>query len=44
MATFIFPFTQEVGENMAELMDKMPVELIKAMGMDSETWSSILGF
>ncbi|MFT5824106.1 MAG: ABC-2 type transport system permease protein [Crocinitomix sp.] len=44
MVTSIFPFMQEMGESMSALMDKMPAELSKAMGMDSETWSSILGF
>lgn len=44
MVTSIFPFMQDMGEDMAALMEKMPAELSKAMGMDAETWSSILGF
>lgn len=44
MITSIFPFMQGMGEDMAVLMDKMPPELSKALGMDAKTWSSILGF
>lgn len=44
MVLSIFPFMKEMGKDMAQLMDKMPPELSKAFGMDSQTWSNILGF
>jgi ABC-2 type transport system permease protein len=44
MVLSIFPFMKEMGQDMAELMDKMPAEIGKAFGMDSNTWSNILGF
>lgn len=40
----VFPFMSEMGKDMAILIENMPIELQKAMGMTSETWSSILGF
>ncbi|MCG8573769.1 MAG: ABC transporter permease [Flavobacteriales bacterium] len=44
MILSIYPFMQEMGQDLTVMMDKMPAELSKAMGMDSQTWSSILGF
>jgi len=44
MVLAIFPSMADMGEDMAQLMAKMPAELSKAMGMDENTWSSILGF
>ncbi len=44
MVLAIFPFMEDMGKDMAQLMDKMPEELGKAFGMDSQTWSNILGF
>lgn len=40
----VFPFMAEMGKDMTMLIDNMPVELQKAMGMTSQTWSNILGF
>lgn len=44
MVLTIFPYMSDMGEGFAKLMEKMPVEITKAMGMDEQTWSSILGF
>lgn len=44
MVLSIFPFMEEMGKDMVQLMDKMPEELGKAFGMNSATWSNILGF
>lgn len=44
MVLSIFPFMKDMGQDMAQLMDKMPPELAKAFGMDDQTWSRILGF
>ncbi len=44
MVTAIFPYMAEMGDSITVLMDSIPPELGKALGMDSETWSSILGF
>lgn len=44
MVLAIFPFMEDMGKDMVELMDKMPAEIGKAFGMDSQTWSNILGF
>ncbi|CAG5081022.1 ABC transporter permease subunit [Parvicella tangerina] len=44
MVLAIFPFMEDMGKDMVELMDKMPPEIGKAFGMDSQTWSNILGF
>lgn len=44
MVLSIFPFMSEMGKDMTQLIDNMPVELQKAMGMDAQTWSNILGF
>ncbi len=40
----IFPTMGDMGKDLVALMDKMPAELSKAMGMDAETWTNILGF
>ncbi|MBD3637711.1 MAG: ABC transporter permease [Crocinitomicaceae bacterium] len=44
MVLSIYPYMAEMGNNMTQLLDSMPVEIQKAMGMDANTWSSILGF
>lgn len=44
MVLAIFPYMAEMGEGLVDLMDKIPAEIAKAMGMDADTWSSILGF
>lgn len=44
MVLAIFPFMAEMGGEMVSLMESMPPELSKAMGMDAETWSNVLGF
>ncbi|UKN01720.1 ABC transporter permease [Paracrocinitomix mangrovi] len=44
MVLSIYPFMSEMGKDMAMLIDSMPVELQKAMGMDADTWRHILGF
>ncbi len=44
MVLAIFPYMAEMGESLAMMLDKIPAELAKAMGMDAQTWSSILGF
>lgn len=44
MVLSIFPFMADMGQDMTKLMQKMPAEISKAMGMDEQTWSSILGF
>ena len=44
MVLAIFPYMAEMGEGMSSLMESIPPEIGKAMGMDAETWSSILGF
>ncbi|NOQ72937.1 MAG: ABC transporter permease subunit [Crocinitomix sp.] len=44
MITSIFPYMKGMGDDITALMDKMPPELGKALGMDANTWSSILGF
>ena len=40
----IFPIFAEMGEEMAKLMSSLPEEYAKALGMDEETWSSIIGY
>ena len=40
----IFPYMAEMGADLTLLMDKMPPEIGKALGMDAQTWSSITGF
>ncbi|MCR9172443.1 MAG: ABC transporter permease [bacterium] len=40
----IFPTMEDMGQDLAELMSKLPPEIAKAMGMDAETWTNILGF
>lgn len=44
MVLSIFPFMEDMGKDMVQLLDKMPEELGSALGMDSNTWSNILGF
>jgi len=44
MVTAIFPYMADMGDSITVLMDSIPKELGKALGMDEETWSSILGF
>ena len=40
----IFPSFSAMGEEMAKLMSSLPEEYAKALGMDEETWSSIIGY
>lgn len=44
MVLAIFPSMQEMGKELDSLMQSLPPEIMKAMGMDAQTWSSILGF
>ncbi|MFK8037608.1 MAG: ABC transporter permease subunit [Crocinitomicaceae bacterium] len=44
LVTTIFPYMAEMGESITVLMESIPPELGKAMGMDADTWSSIIGF
>ena len=44
MILSIFPSFSEMGEEMAKLMSSLPEEYAKALGMDEETWSSIIGY
>lgn len=44
MIVTIYPYMATMGESMTMLIDKIPAELAKALGMDADTWSSILGF
>lgn len=44
MVLSIYPSMQAMGEDLTNLMGNVPDELKKAMGMDEQTWSSILGF
>lgn len=40
----IFPSMAEMGEDITKLMEKLPKELSKGLGVDAQTWSSIIGF
>jgi ABC-2 type transport system permease protein len=40
----IFPSMADMGDDITKMMDKLPEEVGKALGMDSQTWSSITGF
>lgn len=44
MVLAIFPYMAEMGDSMTLLMESIPPEIGKAMGMDADTWSSIIGF
>jgi ABC-2 type transport system permease protein len=44
MVLAIYPYMAEMGEGLNVIMEKIPPELGKALGMDADTWSSILGF
>jgi hypothetical protein len=44
MVTAIFPYMADMGDNITVLMNSIPEELGKALGMDEETWSSITWF
>ncbi len=44
MVLAIFPFMAEMGDSMGALMESIPPELSKALGMNADSWSSILGF
>ena len=44
MVLTIFPYMAEMGEGITSLMEGIPPEIGKALGMDADTWSSILGF
>ena len=39
----IFPYMKDMGDQMAVLMSKMPEGMSKAMGIDEQTFNSILG-
>lgn len=39
----IFPYMQNIGAEMAQVMSNIPEGITKAMGIDASTWSSILG-
>lgn len=40
----IYPFMSDMGQDLTKMMEKMPAELGKALGMDANTWSNVLGF
>lgn len=40
----IFPAMADMGKDLITMMEKLPAELAKAMGMDANTWTNILGF
>ena len=44
MVLSIYPFMEGMGEDLSNMMRNIPNELRKAMGMDEQTWGSILGF
>lgn len=44
MILAIFPSMEDMGEDISKMMDKLPAELGKALGVDADTWSSIIGF
>lgn len=44
MVLSIYPFMEGMGEDLSNMMRNIPDELRKAMGMDEQTWGSILGF
>ena len=44
MILAIFPSMEGMGGEMTKMMEKLPAELGKALGVDAETWSSIIGF
>lgn len=40
----IFPSMADMGKDIIALMENLPDELAKALGMDANTWTNILGF
>lgn len=44
MILAIFPSMEGMGDDITKLMEKMPKELSKGLGVDEGTWGSILGF
>lgn len=44
MVLSIYPFMADMGEDLAVMFESLPEGVAKAMGMDANTWSSILGF
>jgi len=44
MVLSIYPFMEGMGDDLTNMMRNIPDELRKAMGMDEQTWGSILGF
>lgn len=44
MVLSIYPFMEGMGDDLTNMMRNIPDELRKAMGMDEQTWASILGF
>jgi len=44
MILAIYPYMADMGSDLATMMDKIPKELRKAIGVDTNTWSDILSF
>lgn len=44
MVQSIYPFMETMGDDLTNMMGALPKELRKAMGVDAQTWGSILGF
>ena len=44
MVLSLYPFMEGMGDDLSNMMRNIPDELRKAMGMDEQTWGSILGF
>ena len=44
MVLSIYPSMKGMGDDLTNMMSNIPDELRKAMGMDEQTWSSIIGF
>lgn len=40
----IYPSMEDMGKDLTTMMEKLPAELGKALGMDANTWSNVLGF
>lgn len=40
----IYPSMADMGEDLTQMMEKLPEELGKALGMDADTWTNVLGF
>lgn len=44
MILAIYPYMADMGQDITQLMSKLPDELKKGLGVDDSTWGSILGF